>query len=985
MRHEKKLLSLLIVLMFALSVLSVDMAEVSAVEDPAIMVDPFEIVNSDLAPGEEFTVAINTTYDGFDIWGYEFSLSYNPNVLHGGINNTDTWAGDGVITSFNTSQIPVVSDSEKVYVNQTLMTKPANYTIAYDTGEIIFTFTATDTWIGDNVTTVFNTTITPVVPDSEKIYVDQTLMGRGYDYTVDYDTGEIEFIREGEVPGLGAEIRATYIYNAPGDGAEIQATYLYYGVTNGNLIVGLYSEFVPGPKGFNNTEGTLSLLGAYFYYTPPARPRVVRGPGILAYVTFTVVGKGTSNITIGPDTLLKGWTPTLEHYDIIDASKPPGATEPPYGSDHIQHGYFDNRHEHDVAVGSVTAQPKAAAGELVPINATVANIGKSVEVANITIRYDSTYIDSQNVPLLVGKNTTVSFSWNTTGLAQDAYTINATATIPGDGDLTDNWNTTETLVSLHNVAVGNIAAPFKAAVGDFVSIGVEVTNIGASDEVANVTIRYDSTYIDSQNVTLLVEKNATVSFSWNTTGLAQDAYPVNATATIAGDLDLTDNWNATEILILEHDVAVVNLNAPETAAPEDVVSIGVEVTNIGASDEEVVEVELSYIKPMGKDNITISIGSQNITLTKGESETAWFSWDTTGVPQGNRTVNATATIPDDGDLTDNENATIVLIAERDVEVKDPVLVPESTIVYVGELAKIKVLVSNLGVLEETFELKVTFSYDTTVIETQTQNVNLPYKSGDNFFFNWSTTNVAPGPYNITAEATIEGDVDPTNNKGLLEIIVKSPLGTIVGNVTNAFTGLPIAEASVTAGDYTNTTNAFGYYTISDLQPGNYTVTASANGYESASQHNITVVAGETTTANFTLRLISTITISAEPTTITVGDSTTINGSISPTREGVNVTIQYRVEGEEAWNDLTSVTTNENSQYSHAWTPETAGNYEVRASYLGDDTTSPAESDVQLITVQEASAIQWYLYVAAAGAVAIIIAAAFYFLKIRKPT
>jgi len=123
-----------------LSVLNVNMTGVSAFEFPAsptIMVIPERIVDSDLTPGENFTVAIHTDYNGTDIWGYEFTLNFDPSVLHG--------------------------------IN----------------------------------------------------------------------------------------------------------------VTNGDLIVGLYSQFLPG-KGFDNVEGTLSLVGGYFYYTPPSRPRTARGPGALA-------------------------------------------------------------------------------------------------------------------------------------------------------------------------------------------------------------------------------------------------------------------------------------------------------------------------------------------------------------------------------------------------------------------------------------------------------------------------------------------------------------------------------------------------------------------------------------------------------------------------------------------------------------------------------------------------------------------------------
>jgi PKD repeat protein len=57
----------------------------------------------------------------------------------GAVDRTDIWIGNGTQTTFTTTRKPSVLDSEEVYVNQTLMTKPADYTINYDTGEITFT------------------------------------------------------------------------------------------------------------------------------------------------------------------------------------------------------------------------------------------------------------------------------------------------------------------------------------------------------------------------------------------------------------------------------------------------------------------------------------------------------------------------------------------------------------------------------------------------------------------------------------------------------------------------------------------------------------------------------------------------------------------------------------------------------------------------------------------------------------------------------
>jgi len=529
--YGKKLLPLTILLLLILSLLSafnVNITRVSATESPCIKVIPENTVDPTLTPGQSYTVSIYTDYAGPDITMYEFTLSYDPNVLHGGVNNTDTWDGDGV-------------------------------------------------------TNVFNATKTPVVPDSEEVYVDQTLMLREWNYTIDYSIGEITFIRE--VPGSGVEIEATY--NAPpGLGVDITAMYLYNGVTNGDVVV-------PGPTNkkvsfiageFNNEAGNLSRTLGFFF----EEGYVELGPGTLAYVTFTVVGKGNSDITIGSETILWGWDDwDWIEYPVIDAATMP---------DHIQDGYFDNRFLHDVAVVSLNAQAETTVGSLVSINVTVANIGKSDEMANVTILYGSTYIDSQNLTLLAGASETVSFSWDTEGVAQGTYTINATATIPVDDDPMDNWNTTTFLVA-HDVRVVSVTAPTKEVVGSLVPVGIEVANIGSFVEVANVTILYGSTYIDSQN--------ETVSLSWNTAAVSAGNHTLNATATIPVDDDPTDNWNTTTILLVEHDVRVVSVTAPTKEVVGSLVSINVTIANSGVHTEVA--------------NVTVRhdstyIDSQNVTL-----------------------------------------------------------------------------------------------------------------------------------------------------------------------------------------------------------------------------------------------------------------------------------------------------------------------------------------------------------------------------------
>jgi len=79
------------------------------------------------------------------------------------------------------------------------------------------------------------------------------------------------------------------------------------------------------------------------------------------------------------------------------------------------------------------------------------------------------------------------------------------------------------------------------------------------------------------------------------------------------------------------------------------------------------------------------------------------------------------------------------------------------------------------------------------------------------------------------------------------------LGTIAGTVIDSSDG-PIEGANVVVEgtELSATTDGSGDYEIDDVPVGTYTVTASAEGYESASQENVEVSDDTTSTVNFTL-------------------------------------------------------------------------------------------------------------------------------------
>jgi len=99
------------------------------------------------------------------------------------------------------------------------------------------------------------------------------------------------------------------------------------------------------------------------------------------------------------------------------------------------------------------------------------------------------------------------------------------------------------------------------------------------------------------------------------------------------------------------------------------------------------------------------------------------------------------------------------------------------------------------------------------------------------------------------------------------------------------------------------------------------------------------------------RVESVIIINAEPKTVTVGSDIAVSGAIMPVRANVNVTIYYRFVGELIWTPIATVKTNARGGYSYVWKTTQIGTYEVKAIWLGDENTLPAESAILTVNVE----------------------------------
>lgn len=94
----------------------------------------------------------------------------------------------------------------------------------------------------------------------------------------------------------------------------------------------------------------------------------------------------------------------------------------------------------DIAVSAVNVSTtEAAEGESVIISATIDNLGNFTEDYTVVFRYDNTTIGSQaESSLLPGFHSTLSLSWDTTGLGGGKYAISAEAVVEMDDNRGNN-------------------------------------------------------------------------------------------------------------------------------------------------------------------------------------------------------------------------------------------------------------------------------------------------------------------------------------------------------------------------------------------------------------------------------------------------------------------------------------------------------------------------------------------------------------------
>jgi len=96
---------------------------------------------------------------------------------------------------------------------------------------------------------------------------------------------------------------------------------------------------------------------------------------------------------------------------------------------------------HDIGITTVTTSKTfVGQGYSLHINVSIFNYGMFAEIFNVTVYANTTIIDTLvNVTLTSRNSTTITFTWNTTGIAEGNYIISAYAwPVPEESDTADN-------------------------------------------------------------------------------------------------------------------------------------------------------------------------------------------------------------------------------------------------------------------------------------------------------------------------------------------------------------------------------------------------------------------------------------------------------------------------------------------------------------------------------------------------------------------
>ena len=290
-------------------------------------------------------------------------------------------------------------------------------------------------------------------------------------------------------------------------------------------------------------------------YYPPATPITTTEPLALVTVYFQIDGLGSS---------------ILDLYDteLSDSNRQQIPHE-------TQDGFIMILIR-DVEITHVAPSANwAYQGWPVDITVKARNNGNISETFDVNVYYDSNLITTLHVvDLAPDTETILNTTWDTTGVPEGNYTLSAEATtVPYEYNTTNNFledGQVRIFTTIRDVAVTNVTASRSWVFpGMQVNITITAKNLGEVTETFEVKAYYDTNLIGTYPVNLTIGEEITITFTWNTTGLA----PCN-NYTLFGEATMVPyEYNATNNIFEDGSVKIRvlgDLNGDNTVDMKDV-------------------------------------------------------------------------------------------------------------------------------------------------------------------------------------------------------------------------------------------------------------------------------------------------------------------------------------------------------------------------------------------------------------------------------
>jgi len=417
----------------------------------------------------------------------------------------------------------------------------------------------------------------------------------------------------------------------------------------------------------------------------------------------------------------------------------------------------------DFAVDIVSAG-EPVEGEVLAVTVALENVGDLGDTQAVTLDAGSLGTNSTQVALAGSESTQETLTLETGSGDAGSYT----ATVTTDND-TASQNITVLQEAAFAVAITGADDPVE---GESLSVSVQVTNTGETQETQDITLTVPGLGSDTVEATLAGNASTEETLTVETTAGDAGTY----TATVASD----DTTDSTQVVVLDppaFDVTVVETSEPVEG---ETLVVTANVTNTGEVDDT--QTVTLDVPGLGSDQTDIVLGA-------GGSTEETFGIDTQPGDAGGYT----ATVASDDD-TDSTNLTV--LAQANIAV-DIVAVAEPV---VGESLAVTVNVTNLGDIEATQPVELSageLGTDTTAVtlsggESVEETLSVATQAGDAGTY---TATVSSQDDTDSAEVTV---LDPASFAvsitGTGEPVAGEEL-TVTANVTN--TGTTLATQTVT--------------------------------------------------------------------------------------------------------------------------------------------------------------------------------------------